>query len=40
MDDLEDVGTPNCPRCLLALVPVSRGVATWWQCPQCGLRRL
>ncbi|QYF74141.1 zf-TFIIB domain-containing protein [Cryobacterium sp. PAMC25264] len=40
MDDLQEISTPNCPNCLTLLEPVSRGRSTWWQCAQCGLRRL
>jgi hypothetical protein len=44
---MDDLDTPNCPKCLVCMEPVGKGLskagtlgAIVWECPECGLMRL
>jgi len=39
MDD-DDLGTPNCTRCLVRMTPETLNGVVAWVCPDCGLVRL
>lgn len=36
-DDLDDLGTPNCPTCLTPLEVEGDDNAVHWRCASCGL---
>ncbi len=36
----DDLGTPNCERCLVPMVPAGADNHPRWECPECGLIRL
>jgi len=40
VDDLDDLGAPNCPTCLLPLKVEGELDTLRWVCPSCGVVRL
>ena len=40
IDDLGEVGDPNCPNDLAPMHSEGEGDQVRWRCPECGLVRL
>jgi tRNA(Ile2) C34 agmatinyltransferase TiaS len=37
---VDDLDTPNCPKCLISMEGADVGQNVTWLCPECGLVRL
>jgi hypothetical protein len=37
---IEELGDPNCPRCLLPVETAGEDQSAYWLCPKCGLAGL